>query len=100
MPVNASVGAHSEEVLHFAGVRLRVTGIGNLDLVFASLDTIDTQTLSPIVMANSTAREPTRLANFISQRGMLRVGTNVIDEVFRINRIIVFAKPIWSQYPG
>lgn len=100
MPVNASVGSHSEEILHFAGVRMRVTGAGNLDLHFASLDNIDVQTLAPLVMSATTAREPTRLANFISQRGSLRVGTDVIDETFRINRIIVFAKPIWSQYPG
>ncbi len=100
MPVNASVGSHSEEIVHFAGVRLRVTGSGNLDLTFQSLDMMDTQVLAPIVMSLTNAREPTRLANFISQRGALKISTNAINESFRINRVIIFAKPIWSQYPG
>ena len=100
MPVNAQVGAHAEEIVHFGAVRLRVTGSGNLDLQFRSLDDIDTQTLAPIVMSATTAREPVRLANFISQRGMLKISTDVINETFRINRIILFVKPIWSEYPG
>lgn len=100
MPVNAGVGSHAEEILHFAGIRIRVTGSGNLDLQFQSLDGVDRQTLSPLVMSTVTAREPTRLANFISQRGALVISTNVINEIFRINRVIVFAKPIWSQFPG
>ncbi len=100
MPVNAQLGSRSEEIVHFAGVRLRVTGSGNLDLQFLSLDSVDTQTLAAIPMSSTNAREPTRLANFISQRGQLKISTNVIDEVFKINRIVLFVKPIWSQFPG
>lgn len=100
MPVQEAIGGHLEEIVHFAGIRLRVEGSGNLNLTFYSLDNVDSQVLVSLVMTNTTAREPTRLANFISQRGMLKVGTTNIDEVFRINRIILFAKPIWSQFPG
>jgi hypothetical protein len=100
MPVQPVLGSHSEEILHFAGVRLRVTGSGNLRMTFFSLDDVDSSTLAPIAMQTSTGREPTRLANFISQRGMLQIQTTAINETMRINRIILFAKPIWSQYPG
>ena len=100
MPVAPSIGSHQEEVIHFAGVRIRVVGTGNLDLEFLSLDNVDTQTLVPLVMSNTTAREPTRLSNFISQRGMLKISTDSINDYFEINRIILFAKPIWSQFPG
>ena len=98
--VQGQIGAHMEEIVHFAGVRLRVTGSGNLDLQFLSLDSVDTQTLAAISMSSTNAREPTRLANFISQRGQLKISTNVINETFKINRVILFVKPIWSQYPG
>lgn len=94
------IGSKREEIIHFAGVRMRVTGSGNLDLQFLSLDNVDTQTLAPIVMATTNAREPTRLANFISQRGMLKISTNAINESFKINRILLFVKPIWSSFPG
>jgi hypothetical protein len=98
--VQSQIGAHMEEIVHFAGVRLRVTGSGNLDLEFLSLDNVNSQTLAALPMSATTAREPTRLANFISQRAQLKISTNVIDETFKINRIILFAKPIWSQFPG
>ena len=100
MPVPSSIGSRQEDIVHFGGVRLRVTGSGNLDMTFKSLDDVDTQTLVPIIMSSTSAREPTRLANFISQRGRLQISTNAIDETFRINRVIVFAKPIWTQFPG
>lgn len=100
MSVMLQIGGKREEIVHFAGVRLRVTGNGNLDLQFLSLDNVDTQTLVPLVMSSTNAREPTRLANFISQRGMLKISTDAIDEEFKINRIILFAKPMWSQFPG
>lgn len=100
MPVNAQIGSRSEEIVHFAGVRMRVTGSGNLDLQFLSLDNVESQTLTPLTMSTTNAREPTRLANFISQRGMLKISTNAINETFKINRIILFVKPIWSQFPG
>ena len=100
MPVASNIGSRREEIVHFTGVRLRVTGSGNLDLEFKSLDDETTQTLAPIVMQTTTGREPTRLANFISQRGQLKISTNVINETFKINRILLFVKPLWSQYPG
>lgn len=100
MPVNPVLGARWEEIVHFAGVRLRVTGSGNLDLTFFSLDNVDSQVLAPLVMSNTSAREPTRLANFISQRGMLKIGSDQIDEVFRVNRVILFVKPLWTSFPG
>jgi hypothetical protein len=100
MAVMAQIGAHMEEIVHFAGVRMRVIGSGNLDLEFLGLDDDPTQNLAAIAMSASTGREPTRLANFISQRGRLKISTDVIDEHFKINRVILFIKPIWSQYPG
>jgi len=100
MPVAESLGSNSEEILHFNGVRLRLTGTGNLDLQFLSLDNAYSQTLAPIVMSTAPGREPTRLANFIGQRGSLRISTDQIDETFRINKIVIFAKPLWTQYPG
>ena len=100
MPVSAQLGSHQEEIVHYGGVRLRVTGSGNLDMQFLSLDDVDTQSLVPLAMSTTNAREPTRLANFISQRAMLKISSDVINEHFRISRIIIFAKPLWANFPG
>lgn len=51
-------------------------------------------------METLPGREPQRLANFTNQRVQFELKTTEINEYFIINRIIVFAKPIWSEYPG
>lgn len=87
------------EILHCNAVRLRVVGSGNLYLTLKSLDDIITEDLVDVAMANSTAIQPTQLANFISQRICLELGTNEIDEIFIISKIIIFVKPLYSEYP-
>lgn len=87
-------------IQHYNAVRMRLTGSGTLQMTLFSLDDIDSQTLVPFTMASTTQREPTRLANFKSQRACLEVKTTLIDETFRIGKIIIFAKPVESEFPG
>jgi len=89
-----------ENILHFNAIRLRATGVGNLKLEFISLDDMKTQELKPIPLLLRTDREPTRLANFISQRAKLKISVTQKDERFVINRIIIYAKELYSSYPG
>jgi hypothetical protein len=98
MPVPDSLGSGEQDILHFGAVKFRVNGTGSLQLRFLSLDSVDTLTLVPLTMSLLPARQPTRLCNFISQRGMLEGKTTVINEVFRINKIILFSKPLWTEY--
>lgn len=89
-----------ENIQHFGAIRLRVNGTGNLKPKFLSLDDVRTLDLVPIIMATLTDREPTRLANFMSQRARLRLGTTEKDEIFKINRVIIFVKETYSEYAG
>lgn len=92
---------HNEEesLLHFCAHRIRVVGSGNLLSQLYDLDSQTSQVLKPIIMASSTEDEPDTLTNFKSQRVMLRISTAVIDEVFTITRMLIFAKKLWSEYP-
>lgn len=87
------------EVVHFGAVRFRVNGAGNLRTFLSSMDDVSLQTLVPYIMALTTKREPTILANFSEQRARLELGTTAIDEVFTISKIVIFVKPIFSGYP-
>src|SRR5258708_13260951 len=84
---------------HFGAIRIRVNGAGNLVPTFLSLDYVRSQELVPLIMAATTEFEPVRLANFKSQRAFLKFETRNLDDVFRVNRVIVYAKPLWSQMP-
>jgi len=92
-------GLSGENITHFGGIRLRVTGRGNLKATFYSLDNVDSQALAVIPMSLATAIEPFRLANFITQRAFLRLETTELDETFKFNRIIVYAKPLYTSHP-
>ncbi len=96
----AKAGSVVGTVQHYNGVRMRLTGSGSLQMTLYSLDEINSQSLVAFTMAATTAREPTRLANFKSQRCSLEVKTTLINETFRISKIIIFAKPVESEFPG
>lgn len=87
-------------IQHYHGVRMRVTGSGSLLMTLHSLDEVDQSVLVPFTMAATTAREPTRLANFKTQRCSLELKTTEIDEVFRISKIIIFSKPVEGEFPS
>ena len=89
-----------EGLHHFNTVRFRVKGSGNLQLALRSLDNIRSTSLTAIIMASSTNREPTRLCNFIEQRAQLEIKTTAINETFTISKIIIFVKPFATEYPG
>lgn len=91
--------ASAEYEYHFVGTRLRVIGSGNLRLAFTDLDNTQMQQLAVLPMQATTRFEPTRLANFQSQRTRL-VGTiTELSEYFSIGRIIIYAKPVALEYP-
>lgn len=96
MPKSSFAG----ELIHTGSVRFRVTGSGVLDLDLHSLDEAShTAEIPSITLQAATNREPTVLANFIDQCVQLEFGTDEIDEVFTIDRIIIFIRPVATGYP-
>ena len=87
------------EILHCVAVRGRITGTGNLRLFLHSLDEEDTVELDPVAMQATTGIEPTKIANFGSQRIQLEFRTTEIDERFLITKLYVFIKPTATGYP-
>jgi hypothetical protein len=101
MPSTAVSGLSKGELIsHFTGVRMRVVGSGELEMKLISLDDVEEFEMVPFTLASTTNREPFRLANFNQQRALLEGKTDTINEVFRINRIILFCKPLWTDYPS
>jgi hypothetical protein len=90
----------AENILHWGGVRIRVNGSGSLNLRFIGLDNTYENVMTPLTMAASPGRQMDRLGNFVAQRARLEVKTTAINETFKINRIILFVKQMYTQYPG
>jgi hypothetical protein len=89
-----------ENISHFAAIRVRVTGVGNLKLKAYSLDDVKTKDMVPFTMQTANRIEPTRIVNFMEQRASFELKTTEFGERFKINRIVLFMKEIYTSYPG
>ena len=89
-----------ENISHFAAIRIRVNGVGNLLMKIFSLDDIRSKTLVPFAMQPQNRIIPTRLVNFTEQRASFEIKTTQLDEHFRINRIVIYTKEVFTSYPG
>jgi hypothetical protein len=102
MPAGAvlSEGSSGESISHFVAIRIRVNGTGSLQMKTCSLDDVRTKTLVPLTMQPLARIIPTRLVNFMEQRASFELKTTQMDEKFRINRIVIFTKEVFTSYPG
>lgn len=102
MPVGAALSEQSsgESVSHFASIRIRVDGVGQLRMAVFSLDELHSKLLVPLTMAPRNRFSPTRLVNFVEQRATFELKTTGLGEKFRINRIVIFTKELYKSYPG
>lgn len=89
-----------ENIVHYGGIRLRVVGNGNILPTFYSLENFSSQALVAVPMLATTDRQLTRLANFQTQRASLELKTEVAGEHFHINRIIIYAKEVFTEFPS
>lgn len=99
MPKLSAMNSRGEYLNNFNSVRMRLTGSGNLLMTMFTLDDINSVVLTPLVMSTATDREPTRLTNITSQRAALKISVDEIDEYFEINRLIIYTKAIFDEYP-
>lgn len=102
MPKGAALSEMSsgENISHFAAIRIRYNGVGSLLMKVSSLDDVRSKTLVPFTMTPTNRIIPTRLVNFMEQRASFELKTTEIDEKFRINRIVIFMKEVFTSYPG
>lgn len=101
MPLGAITGEGSggENIVHITGLRIRAVGSGSLNLQLISMDGIYTQDLVALPLSAATNIQPVRLANFMQQRTQLKVSVTSGGD-FTINRIIIYAKPIFTMHPA
>jgi hypothetical protein len=102
MALGAAISEQSsgEGITHFAAIRIRVNGTGLLKMAVYSLDDVRSKTLVPLTMQPLNRIIPTRLVNFMEQRAAFELKTTDMNDKFRINRIVIFAKTTFTSYPG
>lgn len=85
---------------HFAGVKLRVQGIGDLSLKLYGEDEVDTTTLASITLTPLPGKEFFREANFKNEKAFIRITGGVWPtDYFELADAILYAKPLWFGRP-
>jgi hypothetical protein len=97
---SSSEGSGGENIQHFSTIRLRAVGAGFLKMKVYSLDDIKTKDLAFLTLQSGTRIQPNRIVNFVEQRASFEFWTENLDEWFRINRITVYLKQIYTSHPG
>lgn len=87
------------DVKHYNGVRMRVTGEGQLQQVFQSLDNVNTEDLSALTLRTINNLSPFSLANFIDQQCSLRVYMSNTNNFMAVSQIVIFFKKLYTGYP-
>ena len=95
-----SEGSGGDDIQHFSHIRVRVVGQGQIFLSVASQDYVRIKTLVPLVLKPVNRQSPDRLVNFVEQRASFTFYTPELNTYFRINRIIVYMKTIYTSHPG
>jgi hypothetical protein len=96
----ASSGSGGDNITHFAGIRLRITGEGDLQARFIGLDEVETHNLVEIPLSLTSRTSLLRLGNFVNQQAQLELSMSELDDNFRCNRIIIYARTLWMEVPA
>lgn len=100
MAQTASLSSSQDNIVHYTSLRMRIIGSGNLDMTMFTQDEIYSSVLIPFAMQAATNIRPTRLMNFQHQRAYLEGKTDTINEWFKINKIVFYAKEVFVDYPN
>ncbi len=87
-------------ISHFAGIKARVTGFGNLQITVAGED--DASSVSPpsLVLSSSPGGELDRLFDFRNEKCSIKLRTSFPGEFFNLTSLTLYARPIWLRRPA
>jgi hypothetical protein len=84
---------------HVNPVRVRVSGVGNLQAVLNDTGAVNNAELFEQAMSLTTARSVNYLSNFTAEKICLTLMTNEINEQFSISNIWAYVKPSRMSFP-
>lgn len=85
---------------HYAGIKLRIRGLGDLELTIQGEDDTASQMPPSILMLPKPGFESDRLFNFINEKCSIKLRVSEFGEYFILSRLDLYAKPLWLRRPG
>lgn len=85
---------------HYAALRLRINGSGNLDVTLYGIDDAPLAIPPFVLISTSPSLEFTRLVNFINERLSIKLSMDTAGEWFKLFRAVVFGKQYGVSRPS
>lgn len=82
-------------VNHFAGIRSRIIGSGNLNVIAYGLDKTQSFTAKDIPLAALPGKEYERLFDIKSEKCSVSIKTQSVNEWFHLNKLSLYYIPLW-----
>lgn len=89
-------GEDDDTVSHFTGVRLRVRGVGALQITGKGLDANETFTASSITLSTTPGKPYFKGFNLVSERCSIKLRMNLTSEKFTLTKFALFIAPLWE----
>ena len=87
------------EICQFQALRYRVIGNGLATPQLFNVDRGLSAFQTSLTLANNPNADYHRLANFVTERMVVRFGVNAVGDFFILNNIVAYSKPLWSTRP-
>jgi hypothetical protein len=87
------------KVWHFTGTRIRVKGVGILDIVITGEDAVLTQFPSSLLLSPAPGRDLFRGFNFTNEKVSVKFGVDGFGEKFRMTKYNLYGSVEWETRP-
>jgi hypothetical protein len=88
------------EILHFGGIRFRLSGSALLSLTASSEDVVKTVNLRDLQIDALPGHHYFRMLNFSNEKMKFKIRSNLFDQWFQMLNYTVFAKDLWITRPN
>jgi hypothetical protein len=88
-----------EKVWHFIGVRLRIKGVGALDIQLYGEDAVRTLSAASLVLSAAPGGALFRGFDFTNEKCSVRLGVDSAGERFTLTKFILYASVMWECRP-
>ena len=86
-------------VYHYAGIRVRVKGSGNLQISLSGVNSVQTAYAPSLPLQANPGRPFFRGFNFTSEKCAVKLRTNEPNESFLLTHFTLFHKLLWLTRP-
>jgi len=86
--------------MSFTGIRLRIKGVGNLNITMKGLDEASTLIAQQLVLSLAPGRTKFAGFNFVSERCAVKLSLSEANNYFTLTKFTIYINALWEDAPA